>query len=421
MAKRVQRRRGTTAEHSTFTGHEGELTVDTSKETVIVHDGSTAGGFPLAREDLSNVTNKIGVQQLNLAEGTNGQVLTTNGSGTLSFTTIDASSTAVGGDVTGTVGNIQIAANKVGIAELNVADGTANQVLKTNGSGTLSFTTITTDPTMGGDLSGTASNAQIIANAVTSTELAANAILAANITDGEVSRNKIAADAVDGTKLADLAVGNEHLTATAVTESKIVAQTITNASIFPGTIRSQEIENGTIVGTDIAANSIDGTKLALGSDTQGDIMYYDSANWVRLGPGTAGLALTTGGAGANPSWSQLPYDIAFTAGYDKDMVKEDVAVATYGELVMARAGTFVGEAGYIDTPATIVSCIVDIEKNGSSIYSSRPEYASGSNSLTAGTLSVTTFAVGDRISFKVDAKGNVNAGQGVRFTLKCKV
>ena len=45
----VQRRRGTTAEHATFTGLLGELTVDTDKDTVVVHDGSTAGGFPLAR------------------------------------------------------------------------------------------------------------------------------------------------------------------------------------------------------------------------------------------------------------------------------------------------------------------------------------------------------------------------------------
>ena len=46
----VQRRRGTTAEHSSFTGLAGELTVDTTKDTVIVHDGSTAGGIPLATE-----------------------------------------------------------------------------------------------------------------------------------------------------------------------------------------------------------------------------------------------------------------------------------------------------------------------------------------------------------------------------------
>lgn len=51
----VQRRRGTTAEHSSFTGLAGELTVDTTKDTVIVHDGSTAGGMPLLREDLNNL------------------------------------------------------------------------------------------------------------------------------------------------------------------------------------------------------------------------------------------------------------------------------------------------------------------------------------------------------------------------------
>jgi hypothetical protein len=44
-----QRRRGTTAEHASFTGLLGELTVDTDKDVVVVHDGSTAGGFPLAR------------------------------------------------------------------------------------------------------------------------------------------------------------------------------------------------------------------------------------------------------------------------------------------------------------------------------------------------------------------------------------
>lgn len=50
MATQVQNRRGTTAEHSTFTGANGELTVDTTKKTVVVHDGSTAGGTPLAKE-----------------------------------------------------------------------------------------------------------------------------------------------------------------------------------------------------------------------------------------------------------------------------------------------------------------------------------------------------------------------------------
>lgn len=50
MSFAFQRRRGTTAAHTSFTGLLGELTVDITKDTVVVHDGSTAGGFPLAKQ-----------------------------------------------------------------------------------------------------------------------------------------------------------------------------------------------------------------------------------------------------------------------------------------------------------------------------------------------------------------------------------
>ena len=58
MSTQVQFRRGTTAQTATFTGASAELTVDTTKNTIVVHDGSTAGGFALARESAlsSNAT-----------------------------------------------------------------------------------------------------------------------------------------------------------------------------------------------------------------------------------------------------------------------------------------------------------------------------------------------------------------------------
>lgn len=58
MAVQVQARRGTTTQHSTFTGAVGELTVDTDKDTVVVHDGATAGGFPLKRDNVT-ATNRL--------------------------------------------------------------------------------------------------------------------------------------------------------------------------------------------------------------------------------------------------------------------------------------------------------------------------------------------------------------------------
>ena len=45
MATALQLRRGTTAQNNAFTGVVGELSIDTQTEALIVHDGSTSGGF----------------------------------------------------------------------------------------------------------------------------------------------------------------------------------------------------------------------------------------------------------------------------------------------------------------------------------------------------------------------------------------
>jgi len=56
MAKLLKLRRGTTTQHASFTGAEGEVTIDTTKDTAVVHDGSTQAGTPLAKENMSNVS-----------------------------------------------------------------------------------------------------------------------------------------------------------------------------------------------------------------------------------------------------------------------------------------------------------------------------------------------------------------------------
>ena len=55
MAKLLRLRRGTDTQHTTFTGAEGEVTVNTTNDSLHVHDGTTAGGRELARADLSNL------------------------------------------------------------------------------------------------------------------------------------------------------------------------------------------------------------------------------------------------------------------------------------------------------------------------------------------------------------------------------
>ena len=51
MAKLLKLRRGSTSQHGSFTGAEGEVTVDTDKDTIVVHDGSTQSGFPVLRAE----------------------------------------------------------------------------------------------------------------------------------------------------------------------------------------------------------------------------------------------------------------------------------------------------------------------------------------------------------------------------------
>ena len=78
-------------------------------------------------------------------------------------------------------------------------------------------------------------------------------------------------------------------------------------TIADGSIANAKLANSsiTIAGS---ATSLGGTITAsaildsLGS-TQGQILYRGASGWVVLGPGTAGQVLQTGGAAANPSWT----------------------------------------------------------------------------------------------------------------------
>ena len=119
MAKLLKLRGGTTSQHSSFTGAEREVTVDTDKETLVVHDGSTAGGFPLMRNTVEDTTPQLGG---NLDVNGNSIVSTSNG-------------------------NIAITPNGSGKVILDglshpTSDGSAGQFLKTDGGGNLSFDTV---------------------------------------------------------------------------------------------------------------------------------------------------------------------------------------------------------------------------------------------------------------------------------------
>ena len=96
MAKRVQLRRGTTAQNNAFTGAVGEVSVDTDKEVLVVHDGTTAGGFPVAAR-----ANTDGTISLIKKDGTSAGVINATGlfNNTLTSTNTNQALTAAQGKV----------------------------------------------------------------------------------------------------------------------------------------------------------------------------------------------------------------------------------------------------------------------------------------------------------------------------------
>lgn len=50
MARAIQIRRGTAQQHADFTGKIGEVTMDTTNNTLRIHDGATVGGTVLAKK-----------------------------------------------------------------------------------------------------------------------------------------------------------------------------------------------------------------------------------------------------------------------------------------------------------------------------------------------------------------------------------
>jgi len=135
MAKLLKLRRGSTSQHSSFTGAEGEVTIDTTKDTAVVHDGAQAGGRPLAREDMSNVSSASIAGQLGtdsiavgkIAAGTlpsDVKVTDSNVSGNLTIESADI--------VNGTIVNADVNASAA-IAGSKITPDFASQQITTTG------------------------------------------------------------------------------------------------------------------------------------------------------------------------------------------------------------------------------------------------------------------------------------------------
>ena len=110
MPDQLQLRGGTTTEHNSFTGALREVTVDTTKKTLVVHDGASAGGTPLMKESGSNAASSV-----QLGVGGNNK-LTINSDGHIDIASnLDcAAGIDVTGDITAT-GNVMASGGFLGV------------------------------------------------------------------------------------------------------------------------------------------------------------------------------------------------------------------------------------------------------------------------------------------------------------------
>ena len=147
MSTQIQRRRGTTSEHSSFTGAAGEITIDSTKNTVVVHDGSTQGGIPLAKE--SALASTVGaLTDVTISSVGAGEVLKYSGSEWVNNTLAEAGIVATG-DIGSTVQAYDANLTSfVTALTLPTSDGTTGQFLKTDGAGNVTFATIPTINTL---------------------------------------------------------------------------------------------------------------------------------------------------------------------------------------------------------------------------------------------------------------------------------
>ena len=87
------------------------------------------------------------------------------------------------------------------------------------------------------------------------------------------------------------------------TDFNVTGTSLVFTSVVASPIAIQVIYTGlTLTFPTPADNSVTGAKIAMGSDAQGDILYYNGTDYVRLAKGTAGQALVVNSGATAPEW-----------------------------------------------------------------------------------------------------------------------
>lgn len=204
----------------------------------------------------------------------------------------------------------------------------ANQLLISDGSGVLAWGTISNsniDNAAAISYSKLNLNNSIVSSDLTNASVTVAKISTAGATTGQVlsfdGTNAVWASGGGGSPTGaaggDLSgtYPNPSVANSAITSAKIADGTITNADVntsaaiaysklsLSNSIVAGDISSNAITTAKIASNAVDGTKIAIGSDAQGDILYYNGTDYTRLPKGTAGQVLSMNAGATAPEWA----------------------------------------------------------------------------------------------------------------------
>jgi hypothetical protein len=301
----LQFRRGTTSQNNSFTGTAGELSIDTTLDTIRVHDASTAGGFALLKETgVSNLT--LNAQaEIRLGDSNSSNYVALKSAATVSSNLVFT---------------------------LPSADGSAGQALVTNASGVLSFA---------------AAGATVTADTSTNTNFL---LYFASTTSGALTAVKQDSGLIYNPSTGSLssAVFIGALTGNASTATTAAAWTSARTLSFTGDVTgSMSVSGAGDVSTalTIAANSI-----ALGTDTTGSYVAIGAVAGTGLSGSanaeTATFTVTSNATSANTASAIVARDGSgnFTAG----VITATATTARYADL----AERYTADADY--EPGTVV-------------------------------------------------------------------
>ena len=254
MAKLLKLRRGSTSQHSSFTGAEGEVTVDTDKDSLVVHDGSTAGGHPVAAEDMANVSSASIIGRL----GT-GSIATAKLADSLITTAKiadDAVTSAKIADSTIAAGNI--ASNAITTAK--IAD---DAVTGAKIAAEIDNSHITSSANIAGSklADGGISTAKLAADCVTSAKIADDQINSEHYVNGSIDHDHLANDCVDGTNIQDDSINSEHYVNGSIDHDHLANDCVDGTNIQNDAINSEHYVDGSVDHQHLANDCIDSDNL----------------------------------------------------------------------------------------------------------------------------------------------------------------